>query len=455
MEKDGKSRLQELVASGQVRLVPMTFPQRELWETSPVPPEDPSNHIRSFIDLRGPLTFDLCLEAMRLVVARQEVMRTSFLPGRDRPVQMIRAQAAPVIACRELDDPTASEDEIIASMEDGFLEPFDFRRGPLYRLQMVKRGPDHHALGLTIHHAIADGWSVTSFVEDLYIACISIWRSSGRDMSRLQGLRDSLPPLEMSYSAWGAAERARWQPPALAEGAAYWRTRLAGSRPLFDAPPGPVEPLAKRVTHLPAEIAEPVRALARRTEVTLFSVLLAAFRLALLRWRGADDVVLGTPTAGRSRTALKETMGYFSGVVPLRGRVDPSLPFIETARAVHEESVEDLARAMPFAELAAAVGSGVPPRRHPVFDVRFAVQNHPFPGIEIPGMSSSLRNLSSGTSRFDLACELTEDGKRIELIWMNRPSIVSEENLNDLDRTFRGVLDQVVRNPDAGFNCKA
>jgi hypothetical protein len=70
-------------------------------------------------------------------------------------------------------------------------------------------------------------------------------------------------------------------------------------------------------------------------------------------------------------------------------------------------------------------------------------------------MSSSLRNLSSGTSRFDLACELTEDGKRIELIWMNRPSIVPEEDLNDLDRTFRGVLDQVVRNPHAGLTCNA
>jgi hypothetical protein len=455
MEQDGKTRLQELVASGQVRLVPATFPQRELWETSPVPPEDASNHIRSYIDLRGPLTGDLCRDAMRLVVARQEAMRTSFLPGRECPVQLVRAQAEPVLAYRELDDPSLPDGEIIASMEEGFSRPFDLRRGPLYRLQMVRRGPDHHALGLTIHHAIADGWTVTSFVEDLYIACISIWRSSGRDMSRLRGLRDSLPPLEMSYSAWGAAERARWQPVALGEAATYWRTRLAGSRPLFDAPPGPMDPVAKRVTHLPAELAEPVRGLARQTGVTLFSVLLAAFRLALHRWRGADDVVLGTPTAGRGKSALKETMGYFSGIVPLRGRVDPSAPFSATARAVHAESIEDFARAMPFVELAAAVERESPRRRHAVFDVRFAVQNHPFPGIEIPGMSSSLRNLSSGTSRFDLACELTEDGKRIELIWMNRPSIVSEEDLNTLDRTFRGVLDQVVRNPHAGPNFNA
>lgn len=445
MHKDSKKQLQDLVASGQVRLVPMAFPQRELWETSPVPPESPANHIRSFIDLTGPLTPDLCRDAMRMVVARQEAMRTSFLPGKDRPVQMIRSQSEPAIEYRELQDPSTGDDEIIASMEEGFRRPFDLLRGPLYRLQMVRRGPDHNALGLTIHHAVADGWTVTSFVEDLYTACISLWRSSGKDMTRLTGIRDTLPPLAMTYSAWGAAERARWQPDVIARHAEYWRARLHGGSSLFGAGAAPGGELDKWETSLPAELAEPARATARREGATLFSTMLAAFRLALRRWRGVDDVIVGTPVAGRTKTALRETMGYFSGIVPLRNAVDPAAPFGQSLRRLHAEVVEDFAHAMPFAELAAAIEKERPRMRHAVYDVRFAVHNHPFPGVEIPGMSSRLRSLSSGTARFDIACELTEDGKRISLVWLSQPSVASRADIGELDRLFRAVLSEVCR----------
>lgn len=441
MEREAtRSKLEEMVSSGQVRLLPLTFPQRELWETSPVPPEDPTNTIRSFLDLTGPLTFEMCRDALRLVAGRQEAMRTSFLPGKERPLQMVRKKFEPVIEYRELGGPGASDEEIIASMEEGFRRPFDLVRCPLYRLQMVRRGPDHHALGLSIHHGIADGWTVTSFVEDLYTACIGIWRNSGKDMSRLHGMRDTLPPLAVTYSEWAAAERARWQPQAIAEHALYWKARLAGSTPLLDAAGAPLGRLEKWVTSLPQELAEPARAAAKQSGVTLFAALLAAFRLALFRWKGATDVVVGTPVAGRSKTALNETMGSFSATVPLRAKIDPSRGFGELARDADGLAAEDFSKAMPFADLAAAVERDAPRRRHAIFDVRFAVQNHPFPGIEIPGMSSRLQNLSSGTSRFDIACELTEDGKKMELIWLHRTSVVSRTDIGELDRLFRSVL---------------
>lgn len=445
MEKDSRSRLQELVASGQVRLVPQTFPQRELWETSPVPPEDPTNTIRSFIDMRGPLTFEMCHEALRHVVARQEAMRTSFLPGKDRPVQMIRAKTDPALQYLDLGASVTDDDVVIAAMEAEYSRPFDLLRGPLFRLQMVRRGPDRHAIGLAIHHSIADGWSATSFTEDFLTGCIIFWRNSGRDMSRLRGMRDSLPQLASTYSEWGAAERARWQPEEIAKQADYWKQRLEGSRPLFEGAGALLGPMDRWVTHLPPELAEPARATARKVGVTLFSALLAAFRIAVHRWKGRDDFVVGTPVAGRAKTALKETMGYFSGIVPLRGRIDPAAAFADTARIIHDGAVDDLAQAMPFVELAAAVEKDHPRKRHAVFDVRFAVQNHPFPDIEIPGMSSHHRNLSSGTSRFDIACELTEDGKKMELIWLFRPSAATRSDIESLDRVFRAVLEESCR----------
>jgi len=443
MVEDARARLKEWLASGQARLLPLTFPQRELWEAGSVAPSDPSNNICSVLDVRGPLTHELCREALGLVIDRQEAMRTTILPGKERPVQLVRSSADPLLAVMELPSVGADQEKLLEILRPLFDEPFDLVAGPLYRLAMVRRGPDHFALGLAIHHSIADGWTVTSFVEDFLTACIVVWQRSGKDMTRLQGLRDKLTPLAMTYSQWGAAERARWNAAELERASVRWTERLRGADSLFSAAhPVGKERLARWVTHLPADAADGVRALARQTGATPFSVLATAFRVALHRWHGAQDVVLGTPVAGRGKAAVRETMGYFSDIVPLRCRIDPSKPFGGLVRQVHEEALEDFARAMPFAELVRVVEADAPHRRrrHAIYDVRFAVQNHPFPDIVVPGISTSLRTLSSGTSRFDLACELTEDGKRFEVIWLRRPSVADYPEVEELDRLFRGVL---------------
>jgi non-ribosomal peptide synthetase component F len=193
--------------------------------------------------------------------------------------------------------------------------------------------------------------------------------------------------------------------------------------------------------------ADSLRDLAKGKGATLFSVLLAAFRTALFRWTGEKDVVVGTPVAGRGKTAARETMGYFSGNVPLRGQVDPGQSFEALLVRLHREVVDDFAHAMPFAELAAAVGASPAGGRHPVFDVRFAVQNHPFPGVDIPGISSRLELVSTGTARFDIGCEITEDGRKLEVVWLHRTDVLTRDDVSEIDRIFRGVIGEAGRNP--------
>ena len=149
------------------------------------------------------------------------------------------------------------------------------------------------------------------FVQDLCAAYVQ----------QRMGGQDKLPPVPTSYSAWGAAERAFWQSAELEPRIAFWKSRLTGIRRLWSMPDESDVVLMPRrlVSHLPAEISGPVRELARRSGATLFSTLLAAFQVTLSRWTGAEDIVVGTPVANRTRPDVRETMGYFSGVVPLRG----------------------------------------------------------------------------------------------------------------------------------------
>lgn len=449
METDLRTKLKDWLATGKARLEPLSFPQRELWEASAVPPGDASHNIRCFLDIRGPLTAAMCTEALGHVIKRQDVLRTTFLPGKERPVQVVRAQAEPFLTYRELHSSVADDDALLAEMQDCFSRPFDLLRGPLYRLEMLKRGADHHALALAIHHSIADGWTITNFVHDFTTGCLLAWQRAGHDMSRLKAARLELPALEMTCGQWAAAERAKWTPTELQKHADYWRRRLEGAQPLLrNRGPLAPGPLVQRRTKIPGDLAEPLRELAKSKGATLFAVLLAAFRTALFRWNGQNDVVVGTPIAGRGKTAVRETMGYFSGIVPLRGRVGPELPFDEMLTALHRDAVEDLAHAMPFAELAAAVGAGGA-GRHPVFDVRFAVQNHPFPDIEIPGISSRLKIVSSGTARFDIGCEITEDGRDLELVWLHRADALASSDIAELDGIMRRVIGEVGRHSSA------
>jgi len=189
-------------------------------------------------------------------------------------------------------------------------------------------------------------------------------------------------------------------------------------------------------------------AMARRSGATLFSTLLAAFQVTLSRWTGAEDIVVGTPVANRTRQDVRETMGYFSGVVPLREQVERNRPFAEHLRIVHQSTVDSFANAMPFAELVRAIGERPSPKHNPIFEVRFALQNHPVPDVEIRGLSLKLRMRSTGTPRFDLGCEITELGDALEVVWLFRENLFSQPEIEELGRLFRTVVENICRVPE-------
>ncbi|HEY5894947.1 MAG TPA: condensation domain-containing protein [Chthoniobacterales bacterium] len=438
MSGDKRTRLKQWLESGEARLHPLTLPQRELWEASAVPLGDPGNHICCLIPARGLLTKRDCETAFRRVVERQEVLRLSFLPGKEQPLQMVRKSCDPNLEFRELSSAQSRSEAVEEIAGEIFCEPFDLIQGPLYRAIILRRTADDHVFVFAIHHAIADGWTLGVFVQDLF----------GAYLQEVLGRSGQLPPVPLSYTEWGAAERAFWQPAELERRAPFWKSELAGSRRLW-AQPSTHATLRRWVTCIPADIAAGTRDLARRNGVTLFSTLLAAFQITLSRWTGMEDIVVGTPVANRGKQTVRETMGYFSGIVPLRARVDGKIPFLESLNATHQTTVDCFANAMPFAELVRAIGESPAPGYHPVFQVRFALQNHPVPHVALPTLSAKLQMRSTGTARFDLGCEITEQDETLEVVWLFRPTMFSQSDVQDLDRNFRHVLASICHSPES------
>jgi hypothetical protein len=439
MSEGKQARFKQWLESGEAQLHPLTFSQRELWETSPAPPSDISNHICCVLHIGGLISKEDSLAIFQRVVDRQEVLRLSFLPGKNGPVQLIRRQSKPVIRFRDI-SPQTSAAELEELELETFSEQFDLLHGPLYRLDILRRAPDDQMMVFAIHHAIADGWSLGVLVEDLGAAYLQ----------QRMGAEDKLPPVPTSYSAWGAAERAFWQPSELELRGAFWKSRLSGIKRLWSIPEESETVFRPRrlVTKLPVTIAGPVKELSRRSGATLFSTLLAAFQVTLSRWTGAEDIVVGTPVANRTKPNVRETMGYFSGIVPLRAQVKRDRPFSEHLRMVHESTVDSFANAMPFAELLRAIGERPSPKYNPIFQVRFALQNHPVPDFEIRGLSLKLRMRSTGTPRFDLGCEVTEQGDELEVVWLFRENLFSQPEIEELGRLFRSVIESVCVMPE-------
>jgi hypothetical protein len=434
MPADQRTRLKQWLDSGEAQLHPLTLPQRELWEVSPVAVEDSANHICCLIYVQGLLTERECRAALQLVVEREEVLRLSVLPGRERPLQLIRKSCGINFDVREVAEarPEAIEELALEIMRT----PFDLVQGPLYRVVDVRRAANDHVLAFAIHHAIADGWSLGIFVEELFAAYLQ----------GITGSSQALPPVPQTYAAWGAAERAFWTPELLEQRIEFWKTKLTGSRRMWNSPIAPGPP-KRWLSTISAPLTNETRELARRTSITFFSALFGTFQIAFSEWSGFDDLAVGTPVANRTKQTARETMGYYASIVPLRGRIDRSRVASEHLQNAHQLTIDSFGNAIPFVELVRGIGEPTAAGYNPLFEVRFALQNHPMPEVSLPSLSARLSMRSTGTARFQLACEITEDREGLEVAWLFRENLFSPRDIESLDGIFQRVLAGICRSP--------
>lgn len=451
-ETSNRDKLKTWLASGEVSLHPLSFPQREIWENSPVPVGDQANHICAFIEIGGAFSPEECHDTLAQVVERHEALRVSFLPGKDRTLELIRTTAAPHFTFRELTSTESHPDALEEILKETYRKPFDMLQGPLYRVDMLRRGPRDHLLAFSVHHAIADGWSLGVFVQDLSTAYVMGLKGLRKAVATgVMGMMDKLPPVPQSYTAWAAAERAFWQPTELERRAGFWREHLGGSRQIWSQRKDVVRDkgsLERTIAALSPKLTQAVRDLAARHGATFFSTLLTGFQVMLWKQTGQNDIVVGTPVANRNKAAVHQTMGYFAGVVPLRGQVVPERSFSDHLKTMHSKAVDCFSNAMPFAELAQLMADRNNPTPHPIFDVRFALQNHPIPDVVLPRISAKLKMRSTGTARFDFGCEITEMGSELEVVWLYRKELFDEQRIHAMNKTFIEVLSLMSQHPE-------
>jgi amino acid adenylation domain-containing protein len=376
---------------------PLSYPQQRLWFLEQLDPGNAAYHLHASFRLRGPLDVTALQGALDALVARHEVLRTRIEARGGEPVQVIAApQGCPL---ERLDATGLDEAALARRLAELVAAPFDFGRGPLFRAALLERGGGDWRLLLVIHHIIADGWSIGVLLREL---------SAGYDAA-LRGAALELPPLPVQY-----ADFAQWQREWLAGGElerqlGYWREQLAGAPPAIHLPTDRPRPPVQRhrggwhTRVLPASLGAALTALAQRERATLFMVLVSAYAALLSRYTGDEEVLIGTPIAGRSRTELEGLIGFFVNTLVLRTDLRGAPRFRELLARTRRAALDAYANAeVPFERLVDALNPPRDPGRTPLFQVMFNLHSEPRHPLRLAGVEVHEQALPSPYSKFDL-----------------------------------------------------
>jgi amino acid adenylation domain-containing protein len=430
--------------------LPLSAAQRRLWFLHQLDPDNPVHNIAAAVRLEGRLDTGALAGAFSEILRRHEALRTGFTGSGEEPAQIVFPAAPLALPAIDLSGlPTASREEEARRIAAEWARlPFPVERGPFLRAALLRGGTpqqEEHELVLALHHIAADGGSLGVLVREL-AALYGAFAASQPS---------PLPELPLQY-----ADFAAWQRKWLAAGGLeaeldFWRGKLAGELPVVDLPADRPRPavLSHRGAHLerllPTPLTQRLESLAHEGRATLFMALLAGYEALIHRYTGLDDLVVGSPIAGRGRVELEGLIGVFINNLVLRTRLDGEPGFRELLARVRGTALEAFAHQdVPFERLVDALRPGRDLSRTPLFQVMFVGQNAPLRTIELPGLTLRPREVDLGTARFDLSLAMGEaDGGWLGT-WKYSTDLFDAPTLERMAGHFETLLAGALAEPD-------
>jgi amino acid adenylation domain-containing protein len=385
--------------------LPLSFAQQRLWFIDQLLPGNPAYSLPSALRIVGALDPQALAESFGVVVARHEVLRTTFAVHDGEPVQRIAPPAAVPVPIHDLTGlpPDRAEAEAHRLATQEARRPFDLARGPLLRVALVRLGDREHALLINLHHIVGDAWSAAVLIRELTALYASF----------VQGTTAILPELPVQYADYAVWQREWLQGEALEAQLAWWRRELAGSSTSLDLPFDRPRPAVSSqrggsvALALSAELAVEIEALSRRSGATLFMTLLAGWSGLLSRYAAHEDVLVGSPIANRTRLETENLIGFFVNTLVLRTDLSGEPDFGGlVARVRHATLGAYDHQDLPFERLVEELAPERSLNRSPLFQVMFSLQNAPAEAIEMSGLELRPLRFANETAKFDLSLSL-------------------------------------------------
>jgi amino acid adenylation domain-containing protein len=427
----------------------LSHAQSRLWFLQQLDPQNVSYHMPYSVVVQGELQVEAFTAAVQRLTERHEILRTVFAEEEGVPYQAVLDHVEAGIAYHDLLHLPADEQESVwrACMDEDARTPFDLTTGPLIRLHLFRVGESEHRFYLNTHHIISDGWSTGLFVQELAEFYHALTHGQEAELN-------ALPLRYVDYAAWQNEQLASGQ---LSGEEAYWLQTLAKPLPTlnlpldFERPPVLTDTGAQFSRPLDAALVERAQKFARREDASLFMVLLSAYQLLLHRLSGDEDIIVGTPTAGRTTRELESLLGAFLNMLSIRVRFDG----VETFRALLEQVKARCVEAFdhqsyPFDLLVEKVQPERDLSRSAVFSTMFVFENAPFE-MQMPGLQISAATIHRQASQFDLAMKVLENEGGLELYFEYNPDLFRASSVEKLAEQFVRLLDVVLEDAEVGL----
>jgi amino acid adenylation domain-containing protein len=454
-EKPGTpASLQPLTARPRENPIPLSFAQERLWFLDRLEPGSPFYNMPLALRLTGRLDAGALKQALQEVTHRHEVLRTCFPLVNGQPVQLIAPEPAVDLPLTSLlglpkQDRRAELQRLVSAQAR---EAFDLAAGPLLRASIFevsepdKGGNKEYVLLLTLHHTIADGWSISVLFREL-----------AQRYDNIVSRRDLPPePLTVQYADYTLWQREFLAGDEFKRQLAYWCSRLSGAPPLLQLSISRPRPKVQSYAgaslkiEIPAKLTERLRALTRQHGATLFMGLLAAFKLLLSRYSGQDDICVGTPVANRQTADVEELIGCFVNTVVLRTSLGGNPRFTELLARVRTVTLEAQEHQdLPFERLVTELNLVRDAGYNPLFQVSFAMDNLPDLRTELKDLAIELFEVETLSAMFDLSVDILETGESLLAVFEYNTDLFPRPAVERLAEQYIVLLNSIAAEPNA------
>ncbi|CCD85602.1 putative Non-ribosomal peptide synthase:Amino acid adenylation (Modular protein) [Bradyrhizobium sp. ORS 285] len=432
------------IARQQLQRAPLSFAQSRLWFLWRMDPGSSAYNMPVSIRLRGRLDIDALQRALDRLVVRHASLRTVFRQDGGEPEQIVCAPQ-PVALRRIIFGGEDREQQAARVRRDEAAQPFDLESGPLLRAALLELGDQDHILTVTLHHIVADGWSLQVLTDEF-------WQLYHCE---LRGEAHALPALDVDYGDFAAWQR-------LCMGASegerqlrYWTNRLRDTTmlqlPLDRARAAEPDQSGDVVRlSLGSPLADRLRALAQRHQTTIFVVLLAGLKLLLHRYSGQSDICVGVPIANRDRSETRRLIGLLVNTQVLRTQIDTQRTIADFIAALREVTIEAQEHQdLPFERLLDALQPQRSLSQNPLFQVLYNHQRRRDPShgpaaaeLRIEAIAPEIE-----TVKFDLALDTEElPSGDVSAVFSFATALFNRSTIDRLACDWRAILDTMAEN---------
>jgi amino acid adenylation domain-containing protein len=425
-----------------------SFSQQRLWFIDQLAPGTALYNIAAAVRLSGALDTAVLTRALAELVRRHETLRTVFRADGGVPLQIIAVAQPVVLPVLDLDKvaPLERAARVEELVKEEASRPFDLAVGPLYRASLIRLEEHEHVFLFTLHHIIADGWSMAVVVDEiatLYTAYV-------------RGEPSPLPEPAIQYADYAHWQRQWLTGEVLDKQLRYWRAQLAGCPALLALPldrPRSAAQTYRGATHrveVSAATCARLEAFGKEANATLFMILAAAFNIILARYSGQDDICIGTPIANRNRSALEGLIGFFVNTIVIRTKIRDNCSFAELVQDVRATALGAYAHQdVPFDRLVEVIRPQRQASYSPLFQVMLALQNAPVRELALPGLTLQSAMTDTDTAKFDLSLAFSAGDGCLSGAFEYNTDLFDAATIARMAGHFICLLDTAVADPAA------